>query len=138
MLEVCPSIAAARPKLELHPLSIGGKADPVRLVFDAPSGEAVNISLIDLGNRFRLIVNEVDRGGASRSFLNFRWLEPCGNVNPTSKRPSPPGFTRAARTTPSTAIPVATEHIEDFAELAGVELVVIDEHTKLRELKNVN
>ena len=59
MLEVCPTIAAGKPKLEMHPLGIGGKEDPVRLVFDAPPGPALNASLIDLGARFRLIVNEV-------------------------------------------------------------------------------
>ena len=60
MLEICESIADGKPSLEVHPLGIGGKADPVRLVFNAPAGPAINASLIDLGNRFRLIVNEVD------------------------------------------------------------------------------
>jgi L-arabinose isomerase len=60
MLEICESIAAGKPSLEIHPLGIGGKEDPVRLVFNAPAGPALNASLIDLGNRFRLIVNEVD------------------------------------------------------------------------------
>ena len=60
MLEVCESIAAGKPTLEIHPLGIGGKEDPVRLVFDAHPGPAINVSVIDLGNRFRLIVNEVD------------------------------------------------------------------------------
>ena len=60
MLEVCPSIAAGKPSLEVHPLGIGGKADPARLVFTAPSGPAVVASLIDMGNRFRMIVNEID------------------------------------------------------------------------------
>src|SRR5258708_14816020 len=60
MLEVCESIAAGKPSLEVHPLGIGGKEDPVRLVFNAHTGAAINASMIDLGNRFRLIVNEVD------------------------------------------------------------------------------
>jgi L-arabinose isomerase len=59
MLEICPSIAKGKPSLEVHPLGIGGKADPVRLVFDTPAGPALNASLLDLGNRFRLLVNEV-------------------------------------------------------------------------------
>ena len=59
MLEVCPSIAAGRPRVEIHPLGIGGKEDPVRLVFNAAAGPALNASLIDMGNRFRLLVNEV-------------------------------------------------------------------------------
>jgi L-arabinose isomerase len=60
MLEICPSIAADRPTCEIHPLSIGGKADPVRLVFTAPPGPGVVATLVDLGDRFRLIVNEID------------------------------------------------------------------------------
>src|SRR5436853_7264596 len=60
MLEVCPSIAAAKPSLEIHPLSIGGKEDPVRLVFTAPPGPGLNASVVDMGGRFRMIVNEVD------------------------------------------------------------------------------
>src|SRR5437016_409712 len=60
MLEVCPSIAADTPSCEIHPLSIGGKADPVRLVFTAPAGPAVNASIVQIGNRFRMIINEVD------------------------------------------------------------------------------
>jgi L-arabinose isomerase len=60
MLEICPSIANAKPSCEIHPLGIGGKADPVRLVFNVNSGAALNASLIDMGNRFRLLVNEVE------------------------------------------------------------------------------
>ena len=60
MLEICPSLAAEKPSCEIHPLGIGGKADPVRLVFTAPAGAAVNAAIIDLGDRFRLLVNEVD------------------------------------------------------------------------------
>lgn len=60
MLEVCPSIAAEKPSCEIHPLSIGGKADPVRLVFTAPAGPAVNASVLQIGSRFRIVVNEVD------------------------------------------------------------------------------
>ncbi|MCK5105646.1 MAG: L-arabinose isomerase, partial [Cyclobacteriaceae bacterium] len=59
MLEICPSIADGKPNCEIHPLGIGGKADPVRLVFNSPVGDAINASIIDLGDRFRLLVNEV-------------------------------------------------------------------------------
>ena len=60
MLEVCASIAENQPKLEMHPLGIGGKADPARLVFNVPTGPAVNASIIDLGNRFRMLVNPAE------------------------------------------------------------------------------
>ena len=60
MLEVCPSIADGKPSLEVHPLDIGGKADPARLVFDARPGPAVNTTLVDMGGRMRMIVAELD------------------------------------------------------------------------------
>src|SRR5207302_9253374 len=60
MLEICPSIAAGKPSLEVHPLSIGGKADPVRLVFDARTGPAVNASVVEMGDRYRMIGNDVE------------------------------------------------------------------------------
>ena len=84
MLEVCPSIAEGKPSLEVHPLGIGGKADPARLVFDVAPGPALNASLVDLGNRFRLIVNEVDvvaaRRAAARSCPSARavWVPAPG------------------------------------------------------------
>ena len=135
MLEVCPSIAAEKPRLEVHPLGIGGKADPVRLVFDAPPGPAINASLIDLGNRFRLIVNEVEavthpplpKLPVARAVWRCRpdfktalaaWLYAGG----------------AHHTVYSYAL--RSEHLEDFAEIAGIELVVIDDDTKLRDFKN--
>ncbi len=59
MLEICESIAKGKPSCEVHPLGIGGKADPVRLVFNSAAGPAINASVIDMGNRFRLLVNEV-------------------------------------------------------------------------------
>ena len=60
MLEVCASIAANKPSLEIHPLGIGGKSDPARLVFGVAASPAVNASMIDLGERFRLLINEVE------------------------------------------------------------------------------
>lgn len=60
MLEVCPSIAEQKPLLDVQPLGIGGKDDPARLIFSTPAGPAVNASLIDMGDRFRLLVNQVD------------------------------------------------------------------------------
>ena len=103
MLEICPSIAAGKPSLEIHPLSIGGKEDPVRLVFDAPAGPALNASLIDLGARFRLLVNEVDGGRPSGAARSCRSRARCGSASPTSRRPAPPGSWPAERITPASA-----------------------------------
>jgi L-arabinose isomerase len=136
MLEICPSIAAGRPSCEIHPLSIGGRDDPVRLVFTAASGPAVLIALLDLGDRFRLIVNEIDvvepdealpRLPVARALWRPRpdfatateaWLEAGG--------PHHSVFSAA----------VGVEAVADLAEIAGIELVVIDGDTQIRGFKN--
>ena len=90
MLEVCPSIAAHQPSLEAHPLGIGGKDDPARLVFDTGAGAALNASLVDLGERFRMIVNTVDvveppppPPPPRRPCQSCRWRGRCGSRIPT-------------------------------------------------------
>ena len=135
MLEICPSIAKGKPSLEVHPLGIGGKADPVRLVFDTPPGEAINVSLIDLGNRFRLLVNAVDVTGPDKPLRRLpvaRALWKCRPDFATAVTAWIYGG-GAHHTVFSQA--VTMEMIEDFAEMAGVELVVIDEKTTLRDFK---
>lgn len=135
MLEICPSLAKGKPTVEVHPLGIGGKADPVRLVFDTPSGPAINASLIHLGNRYRLLVNEVAVVPPEKPLPKLpvaravwipkpnlpisaaAWLY-AGGAHHT-------GFSQA----------VTTEMVEDFAAMAGIELVVIDADTKIRQLK---
>ena len=72
MLEVCPSIAAARPRLEIHPLGIGGRENPVRLVFDATPGPALVVGIADMGDRFRLVANTIDVVPPSEP-LELRW-----------------------------------------------------------------
>lgn len=135
MLEICPGVAAGKASLEVHPLGIGGKDDPVRLVFDSPPGEALNASLIDLGNRFRMIVNVVDavepdaplpKLPVARAVWKPRpdfataaagWIL-AGGAHHT-------GYTRA----------LSPEHLEDFSEMAGIEFLVIDGATEIRSLK---
>ena len=136
MLEICPSIAAGRPSCEIHPLSIGGKDDPVRLVFTAEPGPAVLLSLIDLGDRFRLVANEVDvveppeplpllpvaralwRPRPDLETATEAWLEAGGSHH----------------TVYTTALGI--EPLADLAEIAGLELVVIGADTRAREFRN--
>ncbi|MHB8901244.1 MAG: L-arabinose isomerase [Thermoguttaceae bacterium] len=136
MLEICESIAAARPSAEIHPLSIGGKEDPVRLVFDAPAGPGVNAAMVDMGNRFRMLVNEIDvvdpdaplpRLPVARALWVPRpdlkvgaaaWIHAGG--------PHHTGFSQA----------IDTRYLEDFADMAGLELVRIDANTRIADLKN--
>jgi L-arabinose isomerase len=136
MLEICPSIADAKPSCEVHPLGIGGKEDPARLVFNSPAGDAINVSLIDMGNRFRMIVNEVE---AIKPLADLPKL-PVARVLWDCK----PNLDIAAtawilaggahHTVYSQAI--TTEYMEDFADIAGIELLVIDEKTTIRDFKD--
>ncbi len=136
MLEVCGSIAAGKPSLEVHHLGIGGKEDPPRLVFDVPEGPAMNVSMIDMGDRFRLITNTVKV---------VRPVKPLPKL-PVARAlwiPQPDLKTAAAawiyaggahHTVFSQA--VGTEYMDDFAEMAGIEHLVIDESTTLRAFKH--
>lgn len=129
MLEICPSLTTSRPKLEVHPLSIGGRGDPVRLVFDTDPGEAVVISLTDVRTRFRLTANVVDVVPPD---------EPLPHL-PVARAvwvPRPDFYTSAEawllaggahHTAMTTALDI--EHWADYAEMARTELLVIDEHT---------
>jgi L-arabinose isomerase len=134
MLEVCPSIAEGTPSAEVHPLSIGGKDDPVRLVFTARTGPALNASVIDMGDHFRMIVNTV-------------------NVIPSEPLPHLPVARAVWVPEPNLKVAAATwilaggahhtgfsqsltsEHMEDFAEMSGMEFLLIDADTSVRAFK---
>jgi len=135
MLELCPSIAKGKPSLEIHPLGIGGKEDPLRLVFDAPAGDAINVSLVHMGNRFRLIVNEVEAVDVP-DLPKLPVARAVWECKPDFKTAIAAWIYGGGAHHTVYSYPVTTEFIEDFAELAGVELVVIDSDTKLREFKN--
>jgi L-arabinose isomerase len=136
MLEICPSIAAdERQSLEIHPLSIGGKEDPVRLVFDARSGPAVNATLVDMGDRFRMVVNEVqvvppDEDLPRLPVARAVWI-PCPDLKTAAAAWILAGG--AHHTGFSQALTV--EHLEDFAQMAGVELLDIGDATSLTAFK---
>jgi len=131
MLEVCPTIASGRPRIEVHPLSIGGKADPVRLVFDAHPGAAVAACVTDMGDRFRMVASAVDIVAP---------LEPLPRL-PVARalwRPRPDLATNAAAWIhaggshhTSLAYDVTTEQLRDFAAMSGIEFLAIDADTQL-------
>ncbi len=135
MLEVSPSISAVKPTLEIHPLGIGGKEDPCRLVFTADPGEAVVVAMSDVRSRFRLIANVVDVVEPAEPLPKL----PVGRA---LWRPRPDFVTSAAswlaagaahHTVMSTA--VDADVFADFARIADVELVLIDEHSSVREIE---
>ncbi len=135
MLEVCESIAAGKPSLEIHPLGIGGKEAPVRLVFDAPAGAALNASLIDLGNRFRLIVNEVDVVKPPRPLPKLPVARAVWRCRPDFKTACAAWIYAGGAHHTSFSYAVTTEHLEDFAGMAGIELALIAKGTELRSFK---
>jgi L-arabinose isomerase len=136
MLEICESIASGKPTLEVHPLGIGGKEDPVRLVFDTPPGPAINASLIDMGNRFRLIVNEVQVVAPPQALPKLPVARAVWKPLPDFKIGCAAWIHAGGAHHTGFSQSVTTEHMEDYAEIAGIELVVIDAATRLREFRN--
>ncbi len=136
MLEICPSIAEGKPSLQVHPLGIGGKEAPARLVFNVPSGPAINVSPIDLGDRFRLIVNEVDAVVPEHDLPKLPVARVLWVPRPNLKTAATAWIYAggAHHTVYSQALD--TRYIEAFADIAGIELVVIDAETRLRSFKD--
>lgn len=136
MLEICPTIAADKPKLEVHPLGIGGKADPARMVFNGRSGSALNASLIDLGNRFRLLVNEVDALQPTEAMPKLPVARVLWKVQPSLKEGVEAWIQAGGAHHTGFSYVVKTEQLLDFAEMAGIECAVIDATTNLRAFRN--
>ena len=134
MLEIDPAIAATKPTAEIHPLGIGGKEDPVRLVFDAPTGNALNASLIDLGNRFRLLVNEV-KAVKHPKLPKLPVARAVWECKPNFKTACQAWILAGGAHHTGYSYAVTTEMLEDFATIAGVELVTIDADTRIAEFK---
>jgi L-arabinose isomerase len=136
MLEICPSIADARVKCEVHPLGIGGKEDPVRLVFNGSAGSALNVSLIDMGNRFRLLVNEVEAVEVTEKFPKLPTARVLWKPQPSMEVGLHAWILAGGAHHTVYSQNLSTEYLEDFAEMLGLELVVIDKNTSIRQLKN--
>ena len=134
MLEICPTIAEGKPRVEIHPLGIGGKDDPVRLVFNARKGPALNASLIDLGNRFRLIVNTVtavDHPDLPKLPVARAVWEP----KPDFKIALQAWILAGGAHHTGYSYDVTPEMLDDFATIAGIEMTLIDENTRLDSFK---
>ncbi len=136
MLEICPSIASGRPTVEVHPLGIGGKADPVRLVFDVAGGPALNASLIDMGNRFRLLVNEVEAVAPTEKLPNLPVARVLWKPLPDLNTACAAWIYAGGAHHTVFSQNLTTEYFEDFAGMFNLELTVIDAKTELRQFKN--
>ena len=137
MLEICPTIAEGKPSCEVHPLGIGGKEDPVRLVFNTPSGTALNTSLIDMGNRFRLLVNEVEAVKREADLPKLPVARVLWDAKPNLEDAATAWILAGGAHHTVFSQSLTTEYMEDFADIAGIELLVIDENTVIRDFKNL-
>ncbi|MCB9144503.1 MAG: L-arabinose isomerase [Anaerolineales bacterium] len=135
MLEICESIAAHKPKLEIHPLGIGGKEDPVRLVFDSQLGAAVNASLIHMGGRFRMIVNKVDVVPNEAPLPKLPVARALWVPQPSLKVGAAAWIYAGGAHHTGFSYSVTAEHLQDFADMAGIEFLVIDENTRIPEFR---
>jgi L-arabinose isomerase len=135
MLEVCESIAAEKPSLEVHPLSIGGKADPARLVFTTRAGPAVNATILDLGNRFRIVVNEVDVVTPDKPLPHLPVARAVWVPRPDLKTAAAAWILAGGAHHTGFSQAVTSAHLEDFAEIAGLEFLQINRDTRLPEFK---
>ena len=134
MLEVCPSIALEKPSVEVHKLSIGGKEDPARLVFKTATGNAVNVSVIDLGNRFRMIVNKVEvvkcPDMPKLPVASVLW-----KPMPDLKRSAAAWILAGGAHHFGFSTSIDSEYLEDFAGMMGIEYLLIDETCDLSSFK---
>jgi L-arabinose isomerase len=136
MLEICESIAVNKPKLEIHPLGIGGKADPVRLVFDAQTGTAVCASIMDMGGRYRLVANVVDVVPTDQPLPKLPVARALWLPRPNLKVAAATWIFAGGAHHTGFSYSVTPEHLRDYAEMAGIEFLLIDENTTVEGFKD--
>jgi len=135
MLEICSSIAHGKIKCEIHPLGIGGKADPVRLVFNVDKGSALNASIVDMGNHFRLIINEVEAVSPPHDLPKLPVARVLWKPLPDMKTGCAAWILAGGAHHTCYSQNLTSEHMLDFAEVAGIEAVLINKETTIRSLK---
>ena len=135
MLEICESIADGKPKCEIHPLGIGGKGDPVRLVFNVAGGQALNASVVDMGNRFRLLVNEVEGVAPPHDLPKLPVARVLWKPYPDMQTGCAAWILAGGAHHTCYSQNISSAQLADFAEIAGIEYVLIGKETKLHQLK---
>jgi L-arabinose isomerase len=136
MLEICPSIASGQISLEVHPLGIGGKADPARLVFDTQTGAAINVSLVDMGNRFRMIVNDVEVVPPDEPLPKLPVARALWIPQPNLKVAAAAWIYAGGAHHTGFSLDLDAEYMMDFAEMAGIEFLHISKNTEIYHFKN--
>lgn len=135
MLEICPTIASGKPSIEIHPLGIGGKADPVRLVFDTRPGPALNASIIDMGNRFRMLVNTVQVVPPAEPLPKLPVARALWIPQPNLKIAAAAWIYAGGAHHTGFSQQLTSEHLQLFADMANIEMALIDENTNLAQFK---
>jgi L-arabinose isomerase len=139
MLEICPTLTTSRPSLEIHPLGIGGREDPVRLVFDTDPGPGVVVAMSDMRDRFRLVANAVDIVGADQDLPNLPVARAVWKPRPDFATSAEAWLMAGAAHHTVLSTQVGVDVFTDFADIAGTELLTIDDGTTargfLRELR---
>lgn len=136
MLEICESIADGKPSCEIHPLGIGGKADPVRLVFNSGVGPALNASIVDMGNRFRLLVNEVEAVSPEQPLPKLPVARVLWKPYPDMYAGCAAWILAGGAHHTCYSQNLTSEHLRDFADIAGIELALIGKNTTIDSFKN--
>ncbi len=137
MLEICESIADGKPSCEIHPLGIGGKADPVRLVFNSAPGPALNASIVDMGNRFRLLVNEVEAVAPRHELPRLPVARVLWKPYPDMHKGCAAWIYAGGAHHTCYSQNLSAEYLEDFASMAGIEYVHIGKDTDLHQFRNM-
>lgn len=135
MLEICPSIAEGQVNLEVHPLGIGGKADPARLVFNSQTGAAINVSLMDMGNRFRMLLNDVDVIPPDEPLPKLPVARALWIPQPNLKAAAAAWIYAGGAHHTGFSLSLTAEHMNDYAEMAGIEFLRIDATTQIPAFK---
>lgn len=136
MLEVCPSVAADKPKIEVHPLGIGGKADPARLVFEGHPGKAIVVSLVDMGGRLRLIVQDIECVKPIMPMPNLPVARVMWKAMPDLTTGVECWITAGGAHHTVLSYDVTAEQMEDWAAMMDIEFVHITKDTTVSSLKN--
>ncbi|MEG7380231.1 L-arabinose isomerase [Bacillus subtilis] len=136
MLEVCPTVALDQPKIEVHPLSIGGKEDPARFVFNGISGSAIQASLVDIGGRFRLVLNEVNGQEIEKDMPHLPVARVLWKPEPSLKTAAEAWILAGGAHHTCLSYELTVEQMLDWAEMAGIESVLISRDTTIHKLKH--
>lgn len=136
MLEICPTVAATKPKIIVRPLSIGGKEDPARLVFDGKAGDGIVASLVEMGGRYRLIVNEVKAVQPTMDTPNLPVAKVLWKPLPSLSEATEAWIYAGGAHHTVFSLAVTKEQLYDFADMMDIECVIIDQNTKLHQLRN--